>query len=613
MISMDGYVRTALVVCMAATVLTAGTITYAVFRGGDDRLGDTSVLSSFSDYDELADFLEDATVAGNESKYILDSTFGLGDSELSAPTSEHSTTNVQVSGVDEQDIVKTDGEFVFIASHSNVSIVKAYPPSVMETISVLNTTDIIPFKTDEMNVYISGLYLYDDKLVVLSSIYVWSWYYYDRAEAFGLPVDTGRSFVSVFDLNDVSDPVLELSYGISGYSITSRMIDDVVYLVGQAYVWMVDGDPCVPQLWEGDENRPFAVDMIHYDVDSCSKDSFVNLLAVDVSSGGYGYKSIIAGYASTIYMSPDALFLTFQKWGGSVLMVDAESIPEEEDTTRTTIHKVSVDGLSMVPVARGDVKGWLLNQFSMDEKDGMLRVATTTSWSEPENGVYVLNSNLSVVGSLEGLAPTERIFAARFLGDTLYLVTFLQIDPLFVIDLNDPYLPSVLGELKIPGFSSYLHPVDADHVLGIGRIGENVKLSLFDVSDPADPVEQDVFVVSENSWSTSGYDHKSVLFDLEKELLVIPMTTYDFSPVNGSYVYWSGVYVFKVSVDEGMSLRGTIAHEGNEYYNRVERSLFIEDSLYTLSTTTLMANSLVDLSYEGSVIYNESTWWCAIG
>lgn len=611
---MDGYVKTALVVCMAATMLTAGTITYAFFRGGDDPLGNTSVLNSFSSYDELADFLGDATVANSNSGDYRDESLMTGDFEaaLGGDTNTHSTTNVQVSGVDEEDIVKTDGEFMFIASSDNVSIVKAYPPSEMEVVSVLSTTDIIPFKTDEMNVHISGLYLYENRLVVLSSIYIWWWYYYDNAEALGLPVDTGRSFISVFDLSDVSDPVLELSYGVSGYALTSRMIDDVVYLVAQTYVWMVDGDPCVPQLWEGDENQAFAADLIYYDADSCSKDSFVNLLAVDMSSGCHSHMSIIAGCASTIYMSPDALFLTFQKWGGHVLMIDAESVPEEEDTTRTTIHKVSVDGLSMVPAARGDVKGWLLNQFSMDEKDGMLRVATTTSWSEPENGVYVLDSNLSVVGSLEGLAPTERIFAARFLGDTLYLVTFLQIDPLFVIDLSDPYSPSVLGELKIPGFSSYLHPVDADHVLGIGRIGDNVKLSLFDVSDPADPVEQDVFIVAENSWSTSGYDHKSVLFDLEKELLVIPMTTYDFSPEDGSYMYWSGVYVFKVSIDEGISLRGTIAHEGNEYYNHMERSLFIEDSLYTLSTTTLMANSLVDLSYEESIVYNESTWWYAI-
>ncbi|MCJ2533553.1 MAG: beta-propeller domain-containing protein, partial [Candidatus Thermoplasmatota archaeon] len=598
------YVRTALVVCMAATVLTAGTITYAVFRGGDDRLGDTSVLRSFSDYDELADFLEDATVAGNESKYILDSTYGAGDSTLGDSTSEHSTTNVQVSGVDEQDIVKTDGEFVFIASHDRVSIVRAYPPSEMENISVLSTADILPLKTEEMQAYISGLYLYEDKLVVLSSVYISWWLYDDETEYPDYTANRDRAFVSVFDVSDVSTPVLEFSSGVSGYLLTSRMIDDVVYLVAQTYVWMIDGDACLPQMWTEDENETFDASLIYYDADSCSKDSFVNLLAIDVSSGAHRYMSVIAGYASTIYMSPDALFITIQKWVGHVLVSDAESVPEVEDAARTTIHKVSVDGLTMVPSARGDVKGWLLNQFSMDEKDDMLRVATTTSWLEPESGVYVLDSALSVVGALECLAPTERIYAARFQGDTLYLVTFRQVDPLFVIDLSDPHSPSVLGELKIPGFSSYLHPVGSDHVLGIGRLDSQVKLSLFDVSNPVNPVEQDSYVVAEYSWSIAGYDHKSVLFDLERELLVIPMTTYDYSYVNGSYDYWSGAYVFRISIDEGISLRGMIQHEGYESYNSVERSLYIECSLYTLSRTSLLANSIVDLSEEGSLVYN---------
>lgn len=588
---------------MAATVLTAGTITYAVFRGGDDWLADTSVLSSFSDYDELADFLRDATVATDESNYSLDSSLGTGDSAMVVPKSEYSTTNVQVSGVDEQDIVKTDGEFVFIASHDHVSIVRAYPPSEMENVSVLGIYDILPFKTEEMQVYVSGLYLYGDKLVVLSSVYISWWLYYNATDYLDLPVDRTRSFVSVFDVSDVSAPVLEFSSGVSGYLLTSRMIDDVVYLVTQTYVWMIDSDACLPQLWTEDENDTFDAKLIYYDVDSSSKDSFINLFAIDVSSGDHRYMSVIAGYASTIYMSPDALFVTVQKWGGPVLVIDAESVPELEDTARTTIHKVSVDGLSMTPVARGDVKGWLLNQFSMDEKDDMLRVATTTSWSEPENGVYVLDSALSVVGTLEGLAPTERIFAARFLGDTLYLVTFRQVDPLFVIDLSDPHSPAVLGELKIPGFSSYLHPVDADHVLGIGRLDSQVKLSLFDVSDPVNPVEQDSYVVAEYSWTTAGYDHKSVLFNLERELLVIPMTTYDYSPL-GSYDYWSGAYVFRISIDDGISLRGTIRHEGSEYYNHVQRSLYIEDSLYTLSMACLQANSLADLSEEGLLVYN---------
>ncbi|HIH01763.1 TPA: hypothetical protein HA259_06795 [Thermoplasmata archaeon] len=602
-IDMDGYIKTALVVCIAATVVTSGTILYALFKGDEPLFTDTgSVLSSFTDYDELENFLSDTTYAANESDYsYYDFMSNSGGDETLSDQTSHSTTNVQVSGVDEEDFVKTDGDFIYVASHDGVSVIDAYPPADMELVSQLSKEDVIPFKTDNMSVYVSGLYLVGDKLVVLSSVYVSWWTFYEYDTFVGYPIDFQRTYMSVFDLSNPSNPEIEMAYGVSGYSLTSRMIDGVVYILSQAYVWSLDEGTCIPQFWDMDESHAFEPGAIFYDPGSTTKDSFVSLLAVDVESAEYNYLSIIAGYASTIYMSTDALYLTFQKWGGHVLFVDAEMVPEEEDSTKTTVHKVSVDGLSMLPVARGDVKGWLLNQFSMDEKDGMLRVATTTSWDEPKNGVYVLNSTLSVVGSLENLAPTERIYSARFLGDTLYLVTFLQIDPLFVIDLSLPTSPKVLGELEIPGFSTYLHPVGADHVLGIGRIDDHVKLTLFDVSDPASPTEQDTFIVPETSWTSAGYDHKSVLFDYERELLVIPMTTYYYSPVDGTTVYSSSAYVFNLNIEDGISLRGAIEHDGY-YYNAVNRALYIEDTLYTLSSITLKANSLIDLSDEGSIV-----------
>jgi inhibitor of cysteine peptidase len=598
---MDGYIKTALVICMAATVLASGTIVYAHLRGVGTEFPDTgSVLSSFSDYDELEDYLTDATYVADESDYY----FLSGGQEAAMGDSSYSTTNVQVSGVDEQDIVKTNGDHIFVASYNGISIIAAYPPNEMELVSQLSISDVIPFKTDDMSVHISGLYLADDRLVVLASVYMGWWTMYEGDVFVGYPVDLQRAYVSVFDISDPSEPDIELSYGVSGYSLTSRMVGDVVYVISQAYVWGLDEGLCVPHFWDESESHPIEPDQIYYDPNSTTKDSFVSLLAMDIASAEYSYMSVIAGYASTIYMSTDALYLTFQKWGGHILLVDSETVPEDEDSTRTTIHKISTDGLSMLPVARGDVKGWLLNQFSMDEKDDMLRVTTTTSWVEPENGVYVLNSTLSVIGSIEGLAPTERIYSARFLGDTLYLVTFLQIDPLFVIDLSTPTSPKVLGELEVPGFSTYLHPVGDDHVLGIGRIGDHVKLTLFDVSNPAFPVEKDTYIVSEMSWTTASYDHKAVLFDLERELLVIPMTTYYYSPVDGMMEYTSSAYVFSLTVEGGISLRGTVEHGDYVYYNGVERSLYIEDSLYTLSMTMLKANSLDDLSEEGSIVFD---------
>jgi uncharacterized secreted protein with C-terminal beta-propeller domain len=287
--------------------------------------------------------------------------------------------------------------------------------------------------------------------------------------------------------------------------------------------------------------------------------------------------------------------------------VNADSTPREEWTTRTTVYKVAVDRLSMVNVARGEIRGWLLNQFSMDENDGYLRVATTTSWSEPKNGVYVLDSDLQIVGALEGLAPTERIYSARFMGDTLYLVTFRQIDPFFVIDLRDPISPKVLGELKIPGFSSYLHPVDDSHVLGIGSENNSVKISLYDVTDPTNPVEQSKYLAPGWSSSTAQWDHKAFLFDRERNLLVIPMQVYD--SYWGNSNYWTGAYVFNVSTVDGISLWGKVSQNAQNVYDSPFRALYIDDTLYTVSYSSVRATSLLDLSAQGGLIYSTYSSW----
>ena len=194
-------------------------------------------------------------------------------------------------------------------------------------------------------------------------------------------------------------------------------------------------------------------------------------------------------------------------------------------------------------------------------------------------------------------------------------MTFRQMDPLFVIDLSNPEDPNVVGELKIPGFSSYLHPVGANHILGIGSENGTLKVSLFDVSDPTTPVEQSHFVPDARWYSDASYDHKAILFDLEKELLVIP--AYSHSYEYGGYSYTSGAMVFRVSISDGISLRGIITHETNEspqWSESISRSLYIGDYLYTIGPTTIQVNLLEDLSYIGGLTYNEprTAYWYEI-
>lgn len=289
-----------------------------------------------------------------------------------------------------------------------------------------------------------------------------------------------------------------------------------------------------------------------------------------------------------------------------------EKINRENDMT--IVHRISIDELEIEYDGSGEVPGQLLNQFSMDEHEGYFRVVTTSGefWrGESVNNLYVLDENLEIVGKVEDLAKGERIYSARFMGEKAYMVTFRQVDPLYVIDVSVPEEPKVLGYLKVTGYSGYLHPYDETHLIGVGQEAteegrvQGVKISLFDVSDFANPKEIGKYEVKEGQWSHSDaiYDHKAFLFDRERELLVMPVSynTYE----KGRYEYWQGAYVFNVNL-EGIELKGKIAHEREEkesedyyYYggqDYVRRSLFMDDVLYTISNARIKANVLSDLS-----------------
>jgi inhibitor of cysteine peptidase len=287
------------------------------------------------------------------------------------------------------------------------------------------------------------------------------------------------------------------------------------------------------------------------------------------------------------------------------------------ENTKTTIHKISIANGRIDYDSKGEVYGRLLNQFSMDEYDGNLRVATTINvWMRKgqiqHNNIYVLDNKMGVIGSLEGLAENESIYSTRFMGDKLYMVTFRQVDPFFVIDLSVPSTPKVLGYLKIPGYSSYLHPINDKYVIGVGKdTGENewggvttkgVKISLFDVSDFSKPKELDKRIIGmEGSDSPILYDHKAFLYSSSKNMLVIPVTEVT-NRIRSGYSYrtsvWYGAYVLRVS-EEGFEDIGKIKHSSSEteyYYwfdaSNVKRSLYIGDVLYTLSDRYVKANDL---------------------
>ena len=273
---------------------------------------------------------------------------------------------------------------------------------------------------------------------------------------------------------------------------------------------------------------------------------------------------------------------------------------------------------------------------NMDEYKDKLRVATTTEYYTSKgvttaNNIYVLDSTLNRLGSLEKVAPEESIYSARFMGDKLYLVTYQRIDPFFVIDLSTD-TPKVLGALKIPGYSSYLHPYDDTHIIGIGKETKQnqygglqalgVKISLFDVSDVSNPITVDTYLIgAEGTDSEVLSDPKAFLFDKEKNVLSIPISSqYYGQPIplesqgNDSVTgkpadimpprpimpnNWKGFYVFGVDPAKGFSLKGTIQHY-NEFYGNGygSRSFYINDSLYTVTPDFMKINDLNDIKHE---------------
>ncbi len=584
---------------MVATVLLAGAL--SVFINPDPFDNQGGVLPSFNSYNQIRQFLGETS---HDPAWNGGAEAGFSDKVEAGALSDvrHSDTNVQVEGVDEADSIKTDGQYFYVISSDSVSIINAYLASNLSNVSKISMTEALGLD-QHYSVWINGIYIHQQKLIVVASV-AGPYQYYNYSDNAPLTSTIWRmpeekTEVAVFSLTDIEHPALLKTYGISGYPITTRMTGDCVYVLTQQCIWD-NGQLLSPEITENDTSNTVAATKVHYDPSSSDISSFVNLMVVDVEAMASNHTSVLAGYTSTVYMSQSALFLTYQNMvgGGPVIMDGAVvSSDSSEPQYTTSIYRIDIDGLSMVPAARGEVPGWLLNQYSMDESDGYLRVATTTGWVDSSNGVYVLDSNLNVTGSLEDLALNESIYASRFVGDTLYLVTFRQVDPLFVINLSDPAHPRLVGELKVPGFSSYLHPVDAEHLIGVGMIDGSVKVSLFDISDPEHPSEASNVTVPGWSYTQALYDYKAVLYDPELSLLVLPITSYD----NLTWNMSSAAYLFRVNGTQ-VETAGMLVVPQYEY---LMRALYIGNFLYTVTDTTIRAYQTSEFELVNELVYHE--------
>ncbi len=450
------------------------------------------------------------------------------DSKAALGGDSSSKTNTQVAGVDEGDVVKTDGKYIYVLNGKTLRIVEADGAKLREV-------SVIELGEDE---YATELYVTDDKLVLVSVRHE----YFEGepgtvakgGEEFGcciwLP---SRQFTgyTVYDIADRAAPSQIRHVEIEGGALATRMIDNTLYFVCNRYLSSVplddmgEGDilPVYNDSVVSEEPCVIPAEDISYFPGS-TESSYLLVGAFDISSGVPVVVETYFGSGQTVYMSRGALYVTQTSYGSDDARVS---------TPQTQIYKFAVDETSVILQAKGNAVGTPIGQYSMDEYDSTFRIATS-NW-ETGNYITVFDETMEEIGRTEALAKGEQIYASRFMGETAYLVTYFQVDPLFVVDLSDPAQPTVLGELKVPGFSQYLHPMGDGLLVGLGRhtlqsfvrveggkeepagtVDVGLKLSLFDVSDPQAPIELDTLLFGENTWAEAEYNPRAIMVDARR-------------------------------------------------------------------------------------------------
>ncbi|MFS1517484.1 beta-propeller domain-containing protein [Bacillus sp. SCS-151] len=526
----------------------------------------------------------------------------------------YSETNNQVQGVDEADRVKTDGEFIYHISNQDVIITKAVPADDMEVVATISNEDFSP----------SQLFIEGDKLIVIGSTY--GTHYYEAAKRSLIAPIEQVTNAYVYDITKRDNPIEVRAVSLEGSYVTARKVDSIIYLVANQYphYWiMKDEEPIDLRPSYYDSAVSDDLQMVNYDEISYIPDSkeanYMMIGTFDVKKPDEEMKvTTWLGSGHNIYMSKDNLYVAVTKFP---MITNFERLMEETFTQSTEIYKFSIDGSDVKFYSYGEVPGTVLNQFSMDEAEGYFRIATTSGqvWSDERpssNNLYVLDDKMTTVGSLEDLAMGERIYSVRFMNDRAYVVTFKQVDPLFVLDLSNPNKPAVLGELKIPGFSNYLHPYDENHIIGFGQnttliankdpnleprvITDGVKISLFDITDVTNPQEKFTEIIGgRGTYSPLNYDHKALLFNKDMNLFAFPIAVYD-NKVDSEFEQifsFQGGYIYHLDLENGFQLNSTVTHQQDnilypDWENEIYRLIYIDNVLYALSPSTITAHNL---------------------
>ncbi len=521
----------------------------------------------------------------------LTMTAGLQGASIDETEKNYSGTNNQVEDVDEADIVKTDGTWIYAL---NLSKHKVYILSADGADTKVVGTIKLKSPSEKDNYWrdYNEMMLYGDRLYLLGTHSDWSDSVSDEDRTF--------TFAETYDLGDRTAPERIASHRLQGNYRTARLVDGMLVIVSDYRIWNwrawdeVPVSTYCPKVVTNDETVTLLPGDIFVNPDS-DENGFTLITTIDAADGTEldSHKAVLGG-CTNVYCSGADLLIASDEWNSEQsdeqTADDGRHFVKIVSGSHTNLFRFSIEGGSIEAKASAELPGTLLNQFSMDAYNGYYRFVVTRSDSEQtiwtdgidtyewnsssDCALYVLDGEFNTVGQLTDLAKDERVQSVRFMGDTAYFVTFRQVDPLFSVDLSDPHNPSILSTLKIPGFSAYLHPFGEGKLLGIGFDAdeehgwtENVKLSMFDISDPANVTEAFKLSVEDVNYTSVQYNHKIVFVDVNTQTVAFP--------ADNAY------HVFRV---EGDSFRKVGTINLGDYWYDGARGLFVDDAFYVIGS-----------------------------
>lgn len=555
----------------------------------------------------------------NTKYYATDGALNAAEGTAAPQASTYSGTNIQVQGVDEADLVKTDGKYIYSISQNKLIITEATPVENMNITATLFKDE----KVTPTEMMLNGKYL----TVICSNN---SYSAYDGVKSMMMPYyNSNTTTIYIYDISNKSNIVKVKDIELDGYYLTSRKVNNSVYVITNKYVWNDESSDIRPMYKIDGKEKIIDYDQICY-FPGTNYNTYTMIGVIDLANISNDAKvNSYLSSAQNVYMSLDNLYITAMT--GSY---NRTFVIDNEYVSSTSIYKFSIKNNNTEFIAKTELKGTTLNQFSMDEYNGYFRVTLNNN---TDNSLYILDNKMDVVGKIDGIAKGEKLYSTRFIKDRAYMVTFKTVDPLFVIDVKDPTNPKILGELKIPGYSSYLHEYDENHIIGIGQdttevydkdstgkiintryIINGMKMAIFDVTDVNNPVQQfSTKIGNRNTYSDVLYNHKAFLFSKEKNLLAFPVDIYNenvsistdenrsetASPTTSNR--FQGLLVYNIDLVNGFTEKGKITHydtetTNNSYYSydylsNIKRGVFINNTLYTVSENKIKANDLSTL------------------